>query len=131
IGWRDFFLDQKLRQLIARALENNRDLRVAVLNVERAQALYRVRRADQFPSISAGLGNVRGGPAPANEGYTASLGLAAFEIDLFGRVRSLSAAAVQQYLAQEQAGRSVQLSLAAEVANVYLTLGADLAAQRV
>jgi len=131
IGWRDFFVDQKLQQLIARALENNRDLRVALLNVERAQALYRVQRADRFPSVSAGLANVRGGPAPVNEGYTASLGMAAFEIDLFGRVHNLSAAAVQQYLAQEQASRSAQLSLAAEVANVYLTLGADLAAQRV
>lgn len=132
IGWRDFFADPKLAQLIARALENNRDLRVAVQNVERARAQYRIRRADQLPSVGANATVTRGGDAaPAAPTYSVGLGVAAFELDLFGRVRSLSQAALQQYLAQEEARRSAQLSLVAEVANAYLTLAADQELQRV
>lgn len=131
IGWRNFFADDRLEQLIARALGNNRDLRVAVLNVERARALYRIQRADRFPSVGANLTNVRGDPSPANEGYSASLGVAAFELDLFGRVRNLSDSALQQYFSQDQARRGAQLTLVAEIANAYLTLAADLEAQRV
>jgi multidrug efflux system outer membrane protein len=132
IGWRDFFTDPKLEELIARALDNNRDLRVAVLNVERARALYNIQRADLFPSLGANAGLSRTGGNIPNPGsaYTASLGVA-FELDLFGRVHNLSQAALQQFFAQEQARRSAQLSLIAEIANVYLTLAADLESQRV
>lgn len=133
IGWRDFFVDPKLETLIARALKNNRDLRVAVLNVERARAQYRIQRADRFPSIGANatLQRSGGNTRDAGDVYSASLGIAAFELDLFGRVRNLSQSALQQYVAQEQGQRSAQLSLIAEIANVYLTLAGDLESQRV
>ncbi len=132
IGWRDFFTDPKLEELIARALDNNRDLRVAVLNVERTRAQYNIQRADRFPSlgVSAGLSRTGGNVPNPGDVYSASLG-AAFELDLFGRVHNLSNAALQRYFAQEEARRSAQLSLIAEIANVYLTLAADLESQRV
>jgi multidrug efflux system outer membrane protein len=128
IGWRDFFVDPHLEELIGRALENNRDLRVTVLNVERARQQYRIQRADRVPSVTAAGAMVRqGGDAvPTTETYSADLGVTAFELDLFGRVRNLSESALQQYFAQEEARRSAQLALIAEVANVYLTLAADL-----
>jgi multidrug efflux system outer membrane protein len=133
IGWRDFFSDPKLTELIGRALANNRDLRVAVLNVERARAQYRIVRADQLPAVGGNATVTRGGGPAALTGapYSASLGLAAFELDLFGRVRNLSQAALQQYFAQEEARRSAQLALVAEIANAYLTLAADRELQRV
>lgn len=136
IGWRDFFVDPRLEELIARSLDNNRDLRVAVLNVERARAQYRIQRADRLPSLGVGAEMVRtGGDSPiggaaagggsVTETYSASLGIAEFELDLFGRVRNLSQAALQQYFATEEAQRSTQLALIAEVANTWLTLAAD------
>ncbi len=133
IGWRDFFTDPKLEQLIATALGNNRDLRVAVLNVERTRAQYNVQRADRFPSVGVGAAAQRTGGSGATTGelYSASLGIAAFELDLFGRIHNLSDAALEQFFAQEEARRSAQLSLIAEIANVYLTLAADIESQRV
>ena len=127
IGWRDFFVDPRLQEVIARALDNNRDLRVAVLNVERARALYRIERADRVPTVGATAAMVRtgGDDAPTTESFTAGVGITEFELDLFGRVRSLSQAALQQYFAQEEARRSAQLTLIAEVANAYLALAAD------
>jgi multidrug efflux system outer membrane protein len=127
IGWRDFFVDEKLEELIARSLENNRDMRVAVLNVERARAQYRIQRADRVPSVDATAALVRrgNGDGPVTDAYTADVVVTGFELDLFGRVRNLSEAALQRYFAQDEARRSTQLSLVAEVANVYLTLAAD------
>jgi outer membrane protein, multidrug efflux system len=126
IGWRDFFVDPRLQEVIALALANNRDLRVAVLNVERARALYRIERADRVPSVGATAGLVRtGGDAPVTDLYTAGVGITEFELDLFGRVRNLSQAALQEYFAQEEARRSAQLTLIAEVASAYLALAAD------
>ena len=126
IGWREFFADPKLEEVIARALANNRDLRVAMLNFEKARAQYRVQRADRVPSVAANATMVRrGGDAPVTEVYTADLGITEFELDLFGRVRNLSDAALQRYFAQEENRRSAQLTLVAEVANAYLTLAAD------
>lgn len=140
IGWRDFFVDTHLQQLIELSLQNNRDLRVAVLNIERARAQYRVQRADRVPSINAsGTMTRQKAPAatatstngyPITETYSADLGVSAFELDLFGRVHNLSRAALERYLAQEAARRSAQLSLIAEVANAYLTLAADRELQR-
>lgn len=134
IGWRDFFTDPKLRDVIALALDNNRDLRVALANVEQARAQYRIRRADQFPALSASGGllyqrqqlvsGTTGGSATSDR-YTASVGLSAFEIDLFGRMRNLSKAALEQYLATEEARKTARISLIAEVATSYLTLAAD------
>lgn len=126
IGWREFFVDPQLQQVIALALENNRDLRVAVLNVQRAQGLYRVQRADRVPSVGAnGTWTRTGGDGPLSDTYTATLGITDFELDLFGRVRNLSDAALQRYFAQEEARRSAQLALIAETATAYLSLAAD------
>jgi len=126
LGWREFFTDPKLQALIEQALANNRDLRVAMLNVQRAQAQYGVQRADRLPSVSAGAGQTaqRVNGAITRQ-YTATLGTSAYELDLFGRVKNLSDAALQQYLGTEDARRSAQLSLIAEVASAYLTLAAD------
>lgn len=127
IGWRDFFVDQNLEDLIGRALENNRDLRVAVLNVEKARAQYRVQRADLVPALGATgqLQRTGGDNQPVTDAYRAGAAISGFELDLFGRVRSLSQSALQRYFAQEENRRSAQLSLIAEVANAYLTLAAD------
>lgn len=134
IGWRDFFGDARLQALVALALANNRDLRIAVLRVERARATYRSQRAALLPSIDASgtftkqklpsaLSN--GSPASIYQSYDAGVGISAFEIDLFGRIRSLSHSALEQYLAQAETRRSAQLSLIASVADAYLTLALD------
>jgi multidrug efflux system outer membrane protein len=132
IGWRDFFVDPKLEELIARALQNNRDLRVAAANVERARQLYRIQRADRVPTVDVAGTMVRqgGDGLPVTERYTANLGITQYELDLFGRVRNLSESGLQRYFAEEEARRSVQLSLIAEVANAYLSLAADRDQQR-
>jgi multidrug efflux system outer membrane protein len=126
IGWREFFVDPRLQRVIALALDNNRDLRIAVLNVQRAQGLYRIQRADRVPSVGAnGTWTRIGGDGPLSDAYTATIGITDFELDLFGRVRNLSEAALQRYFAQEEARRSAQLALIAEVATAYLTLSSD------
>lgn len=134
IPWREFFVDDKLRRLVALALENNRDLRVAALNIERSRAQYRIRRSDLFPKVDANAnGNfarvsedlTRTGSAETIDEYSVGLGVSSYELDLFGRVRSLKDQALEEYLATEQARRSVQISLVAEVASNYLTLAAD------
>ena len=134
IGWRDVLVDPRLERVVAQALANNRDLRVAVLNVERVRQQYRIQRAERLPAIGANATLERsGGDAPVNEAYSASLGLASFELDLFGRVRNLSEAALQQYFAQEENRRAAQIALIAQTANAWMTLAADqslLAASR-
>jgi multidrug efflux system outer membrane protein len=127
IGWRDFFADPRLEEVIAQALANNRDLRVAMLNVERARAQYRIQRADRVPTLGAVATMTRSGGdgRPVLETYTANLGVTEFEVDLFGRVRNLSEAALQRYFAQEENRRSAHLTLVAEVAAAYLSLAAD------
>jgi multidrug efflux system outer membrane protein len=139
IGWRDSFLDTRLEQLIDLALRNNRDLRVAVLNIEQARAEYRIQRATLLPSIDAAGSFTReklpasstyGIPTPTSDYVDAGLSITSYEVDLFGRVRSLSHAALEQYLAQVEARRSAQLSLIAEVANDYLMLASDRELER-
>jgi multidrug efflux system outer membrane protein len=131
--WRDFFHDQRLRALIELALDNNRDLRVAVQRVEQARAQYGIAQSDQLPTIGVqGTGqstrlppNMRsGGPdSPSvNNSYIAGVGMTAFELDFFGRVRNLSEAAYQEYLSTEQARRTIQLSLIAQTAEAYFNL---------
>lgn len=134
IGWRDVFTDPSLQRVIDLALANNRDLRVAVLNIEKARAQYRVQDAALFPTVKASGSesasrtpaalSATGQPAVSHT-YSATLGFSAYELDLFGRVRSLSAQALEQYLATVEARRSSQISLVAEVATAYLTLAAD------
>ncbi len=134
IGWQAFFLDARLKQVIEQTLANNRDLRVAALNVEKARALYRVQRAEQLPTINAGGSGTHSrtpaslsgtGSASTTHQYSAALGLSGYELDLFGRIRNLSDAALEDYLALEETRRSTQISLLAEVANAWLTLAAD------
>ncbi|EYS85876.1 multidrug transporter [Cupriavidus sp. SK-4] len=129
IGWREFFRDPRLQALIAAALDNNRDLRIATLRIEEAHALYQVQRADLLPQLDATAGATRqrlsaaqppGGQRGIRQTYQAGGGVAAYELDLFGRVRSLSNAALAQYAATEEARRAAQLSLVAEVATGYL-----------
>jgi multidrug efflux system outer membrane protein len=128
LGWRDVFGDERLKRLVALALENNRDLRVAALNVELTRAQYHIQRAELLPSLTASGSGTRqrvpadlsssGAPVTATT-YTVGLD-AAFELDLFGRVRNLSSAALEQYLASEEARRSAHIALVAEVASEYL-----------
>jgi multidrug efflux system outer membrane protein len=153
IGWRDFFTDPGLQHLIEIALENNRNLRIAVLNVAASEAEYRVQRGTLFPAISAtgsglveklpanatvpgGLGgSVTGssgaalGPAGGSGGtlhyYSAGIGFTSYELDLFGRERSLTSQAFEQYLAQSETRRSTQISLVSEVATAYFAVLAD------
>lgn len=142
IGYRDFFLDPRLQAVIATALENNRDYRVTAANVLAARAQYRVTRASQVPTTAAnggvtytnnpfgalgGAGGVGGVPAQTGnlEIYQASVGFSAFELDLFGRVRNLSQAALQEYFATEEAQRAARIALIGEVATAWLTMAAD------
>ena len=153
IGWRDLFTDDRLRQVIASGLANNRDLQLAAANVLQAREQYRIRRADQVPTTSvsggatytnnvfgaagagtgAGVGTGVGAGAGAGGAgsssnlsiYSANVGISAFELDLFGRVRNLSRAALQQYFATEEAQRATRISLIAEIASAYLTMASD------
>lgn len=124
-----FFADPVLRGLIDRALANNQDLRATLANVEAARAQYRVQRANEVPLVTGGAGaSVREGSATGQGSvFSVDVGTNAFELDLFGRVRSLSNAALDSYLASEAGARAVRLGLVGEVANAYLTLAADRA----
>lgn len=134
-GWREFFRDPVLRQLIEMALANNRDLKVAALNVEAYRAQFRIQRADLFPAVAANADGTRQrtpaalaqtGQAGISSQYGVNLGISAYELDLFGRIRSLSQQALETYLASEEARRATQISMVASVANAYLTWQADV-----
>ncbi len=127
IEWQRFFADERLRRLIGLALANNRDLRVAVLNIEQTRASYDVRRADQWPAIGLGGTASRAATRQGSVGAVYAVGLAVtgYELDLFGRVHALSEAALAQYLATAETRKAVQISLIAAVATTYLTLLAD------
>ncbi len=132
LQWRQFFTDERLQKIIDTALKNNRDLRVAALNVERARALYRVQRGELLPRVETGTSAskqrvmISGSTGLVTlEQYSANLGITSWEIDFFGRIRSLSKKALEEYFATDQARRSAQILLISEVANAYLTLAAD------
>jgi multidrug efflux system outer membrane protein len=136
IGWREFFIDVRLQQLIELSLANNRDLRVAVLNVEAARAQYRIQRAEMLPTISATANETLQSVPPYLKNpklpipsvirqYTVGVGFTSYELDLFGRIRSLTHQRLEQYFGYEETRRSAQISLVAEVADGYLTLLAD------
>jgi multidrug efflux system outer membrane protein len=155
LGWRDFFSDPALQRLIDIALRNNRDLRVAVFNIQAAQAQYRVQHSDLFPHIdltgagqfeqipgntavafsgtpAAGTGSTgassvasTGSQAITFRNFSAGIGFTNYELDLFGRVRSLSHQAFEQYLGETETRRSAQISLVAEVASAYFAVLAD------
>lgn len=131
IGWQEFFSDARLRALIGLALDNNRDLRQAVLRIEEARATYRIQAAALLPTLagtgSAGRSQVFSPLIPGGGGvfrvtqYQVGLGISAFELDFFGRVRNLRDAALAQFLATAEAQRALQLSLVSQVAKTYLT----------
>ena len=134
LPWRQFFPDPNLQSLIEMALANNRDLRSAALNVEQARALYGIQRGQLLPTVDAMAGGSKQsvpadlsytGERATSRQYSVDLGVVAWELDFFGRIRSLSAAALQQYLATGQARRSVQILLVSSVANTAMVLAAD------
>lgn len=131
LDWQAFIVDPVLRQLVGAALGNNRSLRQTLLDIEQARAQYRIQRADRVPGLNAGAsGNRQHLPAglsnTGREGvsstYQVGLSLPEYELDLFGRVKSLSDAALEQYLASEEVGRAAHIALIAEVSQAYLTL---------
>ncbi len=127
LPWQRFFADERLRGLIATALRNNRDLRVAVLNIAQARAQYDIRNADRLPTVA---GTVSASRAPNPQGheanlFSANLGASSWEIDFFGRIASLSEAALAQYLATEEGRNAAQMTLVASVASTWLNLAAD------
>lgn len=125
--WQDYFGDASLRQLINTALEHNRDLRVAVLNIEGARAQLGLRRADQFPTVNAAATGAHSATASGAivSMYSAGLLLTSYELDFFGRVASLKEQALAQYLATQEGSRTAQISLVATVAQTWLALLAD------
>ncbi|MGF6273728.1 multidrug efflux system outer membrane protein [Massilia sp. UYP11] len=128
VAWQSFFADTRLRSLIDAALVNNRDLRVAIANIEQARAQYRITRADRLPTVGVGISGSRqttGEDQPINSVYQSGLSVSQFELDLFGRVRNLSEAALAQYLATEEARKATQISLISSVASAWLQLLAD------
>ena len=131
LDWQAFIVDPVLRQLVGAALGNNRSLRQTLLDIEQARAQYRIQRADRVPGLNAAAsGNRQHLPAELSsngrEGvsstYQVGLALPEYELDLFGRVKSLSDAALEQYLASEEVGRAAHIALIAEVSQAYLTL---------
>lgn len=134
IAWREFFTDERMQRVIATAIENNRDLRLAALNVQRARGIYGIQRAAIFPALDAAAsGSKKRVPADLSstgerhtaEQYDVNLGVYAWEIDFFGRLRSLRDQALEAYLATDEARRSTQILIVSAVGETYLTLAAD------
>ena len=136
IEYQDYFTSQTLQQIIAMALENNRDMRVALLNIEQARAAYRIKKSDELPVIAGSTGVSRQGVAEdssstgkaytSDTSMTVGLGITAYELDLFGRVRSLSQSALETYLATQEAASSTRIALVAQTADAYVTLLAQI-----
>jgi multidrug efflux system outer membrane protein len=133
--WQEFFTDRRLAGVIELALANNRDLRVATLTVDKVQALYRIQRSELYPGVGVLASGEKlripgretdDGVAKTTTTYSVNLGTSSWEIDLFGRIRSLKAAALEQYLATQHARRAAQISLVAAVAGEWLALAADV-----
>lgn len=134
LQWQSFFTDARLQEIIRTALQNNRDLRLAALNVDKARAMYRVQRAELAPVVNGSASGIRArtpadlssnGQATTGDQWTVQLGITAWEIDFFGRIRSLTESALESYFASEHACRSARILLISEVANAYLALAAD------
>ncbi|AHG64184.1 efflux transporter outer membrane subunit [Advenella mimigardefordensis] len=133
LDWLTFFTDARLRDVVRLGLEHNRDLQIATLNIERARAQYGIASADALPSIGADAQASRSrtpasisnsGETTLSSRYTVDLGLTSYEIDFFGKIRNLKAAALQRYLAAQEARRSAQISLVSEIAAAWLQLEA-------
>ncbi|MBL9071940.1 MAG: efflux transporter outer membrane subunit [Sphingopyxis sp.] len=126
IGWQDFFADPQLAVLIARAVERNRDLAIAVARIEEARGQYRIQDADRLPTVGASAGATRsrgasltGVGTDTTNRYSVGVGVTSFELDFWGRVKNLSDAARSQYLATGQAERAFRLTLVRDVASAY------------
>lgn len=133
-AWRDYYRDARLQALIELALADNRDLRLAALDIDKARALYRVQAAESLPQVDAGLSqSVQRTPGPLSQSgrasvsrqYTAQLGVSAWELDLWGRLKNLETEALESYFSTAEARRATQLALIAEVASAWLTFAAD------
>jgi len=132
IAFQDYFTSRTLQQIIAMALENNRDLKVALLNIEQARAAYRIKKSDELPVIAGKTGLSREGipedSSSSGEQYTADtsmsvgLGITAYELDLFGRVKSLSQSALETFLATREAASSIRIALVAQTADAFVNL---------
>jgi len=126
-AWRELVGDTRLRAVVERALANNRNLRIAALNVEKARAQYRITDADRYPTVDASVGSSAAKSANTiTRKYSAELG-GSYELDFFGRLRNLKDAALESFLASEASGRSTRISLISEVADAWLTLASDQA----
>lgn len=130
-NWQDFVKNDKLKELIKLAIENNRDLKIAILNIESARATYRIEKAKYFPSIEAKVSNTNARDVTSNNNteisrtYSAKFG-ASYELDLFGKTRSLNDSALQSYLATKFAATSAKISLISEVINIWNTLSSNI-----
>jgi multidrug efflux system outer membrane protein len=134
MSWQEVFADERLKRLIALALANNRDLSVAVLNAEESRAQFQITRSASYPTVDGSGGFTRerssgsnsdpfaGASGSTSSQWTASLGVTAYELDVFGRVRSLNQQALEEYLATEEAQREARISLVAQIANQYFTI---------
>jgi multidrug efflux system outer membrane protein len=136
IDWRAFILDERLRQVVQMSLQNNRDLRVAVLNIERSRALHRIERSAALPELGAQASRSQqrspssasaGGQGSTSTLYSVELGLSRYEIDFFGRIRNLGDAALETFFAVQENRRALQISLVADVCSAWLVLAADRA----
>ena len=134
LKWQELYTDAKLQEIIEMALQNNRDLRLAAFRVERARALYGIQWSELLPVVDADGGASReqfsvdivGPEVPRRlTQYDVNLGIASWEVDFFGRIRSLEKQALEEYLGSEEARRSAQIALVSEVAGAYLSIAAE------
>jgi len=127
VTYQEIFRDPRLQSLIERGLANNQDLALAAANIAAARAQHRIQRAELFPEVDAqaGVTGVKNDNGGANAQLTVGIGIPSFEIDLFGRIRSLTKAQLNRYFASEAAARSTRLALVADIADAWLTYGAD------
>jgi outer membrane protein, multidrug efflux system len=129
IAWTDYFQSDHLKALIKRTLQNNRNLRMALLTIEQAKAAYRIQGSDSFPTIAgAGSADRTGlpedlsatGKSTTSSTLSANLAMTAYELDFFGRVKSLNQAALETYLASEEAALNTRIALIAQTSEAYL-----------
>lgn len=133
LGWRDFFIDPRLQQVIAKALAGNRNLRATLANVERARALYRVDRAALFPIVNASgtLSAVQGTAGRVTDNFLVQAGTSSYELDLWGRLRNQSQSSLESYLATDEGRKATQIALVAEAASAWLSYAATADALRI
>jgi multidrug efflux system outer membrane protein len=126
-SYRDVFADPRLRRILDQALANNEDIKTAIANIETARAQYRIQRAELLPQLDAGasFSRTKSGPGSPTNAYNAQLSVTNYELDIFGRIRSLTGAARDRYLASEAAARATRLTLVADTADAWIAYGLD------